>query len=121
LVLLTTFFCLADDLGGALFLNNLAGTPIFLKKGLGCIKKGTNAPLLSEKGVLTKFTIPTLPTEFSFGIGMVNIRKIPTGNNQKYQIDVKLYSNSNSTMATWKGLDKIKVNLPIFSVKVHAV
>jgi hypothetical protein len=30
-------------------------------------------------------------------------------------------SNSNETMARWKGLDKIKVNLLIFSVKVQAV
>jgi hypothetical protein len=30
-------------------------------------------------------------------------------------------SNSNNTMAKWKGLDKTKVDLPIFSVKVHAV
>ncbi len=30
-------------------------------------------------------------------------------------------SKSNNTMAKWKGLDKIKVTLPIFSVKVHAV
>ncbi len=29
--------------------------------------------------------------------------------------------NSNKTMAKWKGLDKIMVNSPIFSVKVHAV
>jgi hypothetical protein len=28
---------------------------------------------------------------------------------------------SNNTMATLKGLDKIKVKLPIFSVKGHAV
>ncbi len=26
-------------------------------------------------------------------------------------------SNNNNTMAQWKGLDKIKVNLPIFSVR----
>ncbi len=30
-------------------------------------------------------------------------------------------SNGNDTIAKWKGLDKIKVKLPIFSVKVHAV
>jgi hypothetical protein len=29
-------------------------------------------------------------------------------------------SNSNKTIAKEKGLDKIKVNLPVFSVKVHA-
>ncbi len=28
---------------------------------------------------------------------------------------------SKNTMAKWKGLDKIMVNLPIFSVKVHVV
>jgi hypothetical protein len=28
---------------------------------------------------------------------------------------------NNNKMANWKGLDKIKVNLPIFSVKVHVV
>jgi hypothetical protein len=30
-------------------------------------------------------------------------------------------SNSNNAMVKWKGLDKIKVNLPIFSAEVHAV
>ncbi len=30
-------------------------------------------------------------------------------------------SNRNNTMAKWTGLDKIKVTLSIFSVKVHAV
>ncbi len=30
-------------------------------------------------------------------------------------------SKSNKTVANWKGLDKITVNLPIFSIKVHAV
>ncbi len=61
------------------------------KRGLGCIKKGANALLLSEKGVSTKFTIPKSPTEFSFGIGTVNTGKIPTDTNQKYQITIKLY------------------------------
>jgi hypothetical protein len=32
----------------------------------------------------------------------------------------KNVSNSNNTIAKWKGLDKIKVDLPIFSAKVHA-
>ncbi len=30
-------------------------------------------------------------------------------------------SKSNNTIAKWKGLDKTKVSLPIFSVKGHAV
>jgi hypothetical protein len=30
-------------------------------------------------------------------------------------------SNSNNTKAKWKGLDKIKVNLPMFSIKLRAV
>jgi hypothetical protein len=30
-------------------------------------------------------------------------------------------SNSNITMAKWKGLDKINVTLPIFSAKIRAV
>ncbi len=33
----------------------------------------------------------------------------------------KRASNSNNNMAKWKGLDKIKASLPIFSVKGHAV
>jgi hypothetical protein len=41
--------------------------------------------------------------------------------NQIHLLSQKNASNSNNTMATWKGLDKIKVNLPIFSVKGHAV
>jgi hypothetical protein len=78
-------------LAGTPFLNNLVGTPYSSKRGLGCIKKGANAPLLSEKGVPTKFTIPKLPTKFPFGICMVNTRKIPTDTNQKYQICIQLY------------------------------
>ncbi len=66
---------------------------LFLKKGLGCIEKGANAPLLSEKGVSAKFTKPKLPTEFSFGIGMVNTGNIPTNTDQKYWINIKLYKN----------------------------
>jgi hypothetical protein len=38
-------------------MNNLAGTPMFFKKGVGMHQKGVNAPLLSEKEVPTKFTI----------------------------------------------------------------
>jgi hypothetical protein len=56
----------------------------------GCIEKGVNAPLLSKKGVHAKFTIPKLPTKFSFGISMVNTGKMPTNTNQKYQIYIKL-------------------------------
>jgi hypothetical protein len=41
--------------------------------------------------------------------------------NQIRLLSQKNASNSNNTMAKWKGLDKIKVNLPIFSVKVHVV
>jgi hypothetical protein len=70
---------------GTLFLNNLAGTPIFPQKGAGMHqKKGADAPLLSEKGVSAKFAMPKLAIEISFGIIMVNTAKIPTGNNQKY-------------------------------------
>jgi hypothetical protein len=72
-------------LAGTPFLNNLAGTPIFLKKGLGCFKKVADAPLLSENGVPAKFTIPKLPTKFSFGISMVKTGKyqpIPTKNTE---------------------------------------
>jgi hypothetical protein len=36
------------------------------------------------------------------------------------QRKTNLFENSNK-MAKWKGLDKITVNLPIFSVKVHVV
>jgi hypothetical protein len=56
----------------------------FSTRGLRCIEKGANAPLLSEKGVPTKFTIPKLPTKFFFGIGMVNTVKILTNTSQKY-------------------------------------
>jgi hypothetical protein len=45
-----------DDLVGTPFLNNLVGTPFFLKRGAGCIKKGgVDAPLLREKGFLPNF------------------------------------------------------------------
>ena len=84
-------FCLTDDLAGTPFLNNLVGPPIFLKKGARMHQKGGQCPLLSEKGVPAKFTVPKLPTKFSFGISMVNTRKIPTDTNQKYQIGIKLY------------------------------
>jgi hypothetical protein len=47
-------------------------------------------PLLSEKGIPAKIKLPKLPTEFSFGIGMVNTGKIPTNTYRKTQIDIKL-------------------------------
>jgi hypothetical protein len=40
---------------------------------------------------------------------------------QIHLLSQKNASNSNDTMAKWKGLDEIKVSLPIFSVKGHAV
>ncbi len=46
---------------------------------------------MSEKEFIAEFTIPKLPTKFSFGICMVNNRKIPTDTNQKYQIGKELY------------------------------
>ncbi len=36
-------------------------------------------PLLWEKGAPANFKIPKILTEFSFGIGMVNTKKIPKG------------------------------------------
>jgi hypothetical protein len=53
------------------------------------LEKGASAPYLREKGVPTKKMIPkcTIPTEISFGIGMVNTEKyrpIPTG---KFRFD----------------------------------
>ncbi len=41
--------------------------------------------------------------------------------NQIPVLSQKNASNSYDTMAKWKGLDKIKVHLPIFSVKDHVV
>jgi hypothetical protein len=87
---MTKCFCLADNLEGTPFLKQFGGNSYSPKRRLGCIKKGADAPLLSEKGVPTKFTTPKLPTEFFFGIGMVNTRKIPTDTNQKYQIGIQL-------------------------------
>jgi hypothetical protein len=77
-----------DNLVGTPFLNNLAGTPFYLKRGAGCIKKGANAPLLG--GAPLNFQYKNIPTKFSFGICMVNTGKIPTNTNQKYQIGIKL-------------------------------
>jgi hypothetical protein len=51
------------------------------------LKKGANSSFLREKGVPAKKMIPT---EISFGIGMVNTEKyrpIPTG---KYRFDIQL-------------------------------
>ncbi len=79
-----------DDLAGTHFLNNLAGTAFFLKRGARFIKKGANAPLLREKRVLKKFQYRNVPTKFSFGMGIVNTRKIPTDTNQ----NTELVSNS---------------------------
>jgi hypothetical protein len=50
-------------LAGTPFLKKLAGTPIFLKKGAMMHQKGADAPLLSEKGVSAKFTIPKCTTQ----------------------------------------------------------
>ncbi len=51
---------------------------------------GPKPPFLREKGAPTKILIPNVPTEISFGIGMVNTRTIPTNTNQKYQIGKQL-------------------------------
>jgi hypothetical protein len=83
---MTKFFCLSDDLAGTHFLNKLMGTPTFLKKGARMHQKGGRCPHLSAKEVSAKFTIPKLPTEFPFGIGMVNTGKISTNTLQKYGI-----------------------------------
>jgi hypothetical protein len=40
--------------------------------------------------------------------------------NQIHLLSQNNSSNSNKTMAKEKGLDKIEVNLPVFSVKVYA-
>jgi hypothetical protein len=64
LVLLTKFFCLADNLVGTPFFEQFGGNSYIPQKGgHGCIKKGACAPLLSEKGVPYKFTIPKLPSD----------------------------------------------------------
>jgi hypothetical protein len=54
----TTSLVGTHNLAGTTFLNNLAGTPFFLKSGHECIKKGANAPLLREKRDYAKFSIP---------------------------------------------------------------
>ncbi len=41
--------------------------------------------------------------------------------NQIHLLNQKNAKKSNNKMAKWEGLDKITVNLPIFSVKVHVV
>ncbi len=40
---------------------------------------------------------------------------------QIHLLNQKNALESNNMMAKWKGLDKITVNSPIFSVKVHVV
>jgi hypothetical protein len=40
--------------------------------------------------------------------------------NQIHLLSQNNASNSNKTMVKEKGLDKTEVNLPVFSVKVHA-
>jgi hypothetical protein len=54
-------------------------------------KGGLCPPFDGKKGFLTNFQHQNVPTQFSFGIGMVNTGKIPTDTNQKYQIGIKLY------------------------------
>ncbi len=54
---------------GTPFLNKMVATPIFLTKGARIHKKRADDPLLSEKEVHAKLTVPKLPTKFSFGIG----------------------------------------------------
>jgi hypothetical protein len=41
--------------------------------------------------------------------------------NQIHLLNQKNALKNNNKMARWKGLDKIKENLPIFSVKAHVV
>ncbi len=64
---------------------NFAGTP--LKRGAWSIKKGAEA---REKGVPIKCTIPKVLTEFSFGIGSENTKKIPTDTIPRYPIGIQL-------------------------------
>jgi hypothetical protein len=74
-------------------ITSLAGTPFFHKRGAGCIKKRAGAPFFPQKGgqcplfegkrgFPPKKLYQNVPTEISFGIGMVNTKKyrpIPTG------------------------------------------
>jgi hypothetical protein len=53
---------------------------LFSSKGGQSVQKGAKAPpFLWEKGAPANFKIPKILTEFSFGIGMVNTKKIPKG------------------------------------------
>jgi hypothetical protein len=66
---------------------------------------------LSENGAPAKFTIPKLPTKFSFGIRMANTKKIQTDTNQKYQIGIQLCMfgtvpfGGNSVLMIWRELN----------------
>ena len=54
----------------------VAGTPFFPQKGGEVYKRGPKPPP-PLKGAPANFKIPKILTEFSFGIGMVNTKKIP--------------------------------------------
>jgi hypothetical protein len=57
--------------------------PPFFQKGVELLKKGAIAPLLRKKGGTAPFLYRNVPTEFSFGIGMVNTEKYrPTENTE---------------------------------------
>ncbi len=53
-------------------------------------EKGASAPFLREKGVPAKKRYQNVPTEISFGIGMVNTKKYRPILTGKYQFDISL-------------------------------
>jgi hypothetical protein len=66
--------------GGNSFLDNLAGIPFVPQKEGEVYKRGPKLPPLPlGNGGSRNFKIPKILTEFSFGIGMVNTKKIPKG------------------------------------------
>jgi hypothetical protein len=62
-----------------MFFIMVAGTPFFPQKGGKVYKRGPKPPFLWEKGAPANFKMQKILTEFSFGIGMVNTKKIPKG------------------------------------------
>jgi hypothetical protein len=79
-----------DNLTGTPFLNNLAGTHLFFKRGAVMHQKGGQCPLLEKRGFPAKFTIPKCTNRVFlwYSIGMVNTEKYQPIPAKKIQVEL---------------------------------
>ena len=66
-------------------------SPLFSKRGSSFSKRGPLPPFWGKRGALPPFLYRNVPTEFSFGIGMVNTEKYRPNTDRKYRIGIQLY------------------------------